>query len=191
MPLSGEKGDTVRVSLETERFSEGLLKIEVSLDKCTAMLHAVLSRKEIAEITIISNPHFRLQKPIDRKSVVVLDRPGASFEHNGYKASTVAKADLLSGDWITGIFWNSKLLSDVFPGGLFRRCHRSLVEYRPIISSSGYSRRLSGVVYGWLTDFYGYIDMVDDSLYLSTLHLDPERPLANLLLRCLSDLQSI
>ncbi|HRX66284.1 sugar-binding domain-containing protein [Mesotoga sp.] len=191
MPLSGERGDTVRVSLETDKFSEGLLKIEVLLDKCVAILHAVLSRKEIAEITIINNPHFGLQKPLDRKSVVVLDRPGAFFEYNGYKASTVAKDDLLSGDWITGIFWNSKLLSDVFPGGLFRRCHRSLIEDRPMISSSGYSRRLSGVVYGWLTDFYGYIDMVDDSIYLSTLHLDPKRPLANLLLRRLSDLHSI
>jgi len=189
--VSGEKGDTLRVSLDTDRLNEGLIEIQVSLDKCIATLHAVLSRKEIAEIVIISNPHFRLQKPIDRKSVIVLNKPGAVFEHNGYKASTAAKEDLLSGDWITGIFWNSKLLSDVFPGGLFRRCHHSLVKDRPMISSSGYSGRLSGVVYGWLTDFYGYIDMVDDSLYVSTLHLDPKRPLANLLLRRLSDLQSI
>ncbi|MBN2254045.1 MAG: hypothetical protein JW701_10125, partial [Kosmotogaceae bacterium] len=186
--IFGRKGDSVRFSLETNGFDEGLVNIELLLKNDRAKLSAILSRREIPLVSIINNPKKRVKSKSEEATVIVLDRPGVSFEYGRYCAITVAKEGLLSGNWITGIFWSAKLLSEIFPSGFFRRCHRSLLKGRPIIKSSGYERRLSGVLYGWLSDFYGYLEMIDESLYLSTLNLDPNKPLANYLLRRLSNL---
>jgi hypothetical protein len=180
--INGLEGETVRLDFDTQKLSEGFKKVEVEMAGFRSELPLLLSERREIHVTIADSVES-LSLPAREKALLIMGSPGQTFETEHYSAVSIAKDRLLSGDWITGIFWNSRTLSSITPGGLFRSCHKGLIQGRPMLKSSGFSRRLSGIVYGWLSDFHGYLDQVDEFLFVTTLNLDPSTPAGNLFIR--------
>ncbi|MFO7881117.1 MAG: glycoside hydrolase family 2 TIM barrel-domain containing protein [Kosmotogaceae bacterium] len=109
-----------------------------------------------------------------KKIVLILDKANMNFELESYKAKTIEKNGMLSGDWISGFPWISKEFSNYFPDSTFLKVHSTLIKGVPLIDANGYDRRLSGITYGWFYDFYGYLDLINigkGKLFITTLNL--------------------
>jgi hypothetical protein len=168
--------------------SEGVRALTVRVGRAVSTVPLLLCKRGETKLKLIKTSKSGPSEPEDN-TVLVLERAGMNVGISPYSARTVEKEDLLSGDWISGIFWIVKDLSPFAPGGHFRKCHGGLIAGRPMIESEGFSRRLIGITYGWLAGFYGYLDMLEGHRFVTTMNIDPSTPQGNLLLRQLETLQ--
>ena len=186
--IDGLEGETVALSLDTSSMSEGVRALTVRVGRAVSTVPLLVCKRGETKLKLIKTSKSGPSEPEDN-TVLVLERAGMNVGISPYSARTVEKEDLLSGDWISGIFWIVKDLSPFAPGGHFRKCHGGLIAGRPMIESEGFSRRLIGITYGWLAGFYGYLDMLEGHRFVTTMNIDPSTPQGNLLLRQLETLQ--
>jgi len=190
--IKGEADETVSFEFNTSDLGEGMHKINVQVEIMDEIiisdLPLLISERSKQEIRIVHSMDENFLSAAKNGELIVVapEKPGTVINFENYNAKIVQKDGFLTGDWVSSISWLVKDFDVIAPHHTFNQAHQSLLKNRPLIKSSGFVRRLSGVTYGWFSNFHSYIDLIEigkGKIIVTTLNVDTETPAGNLLLK--------
>jgi hypothetical protein len=188
-----KENNSLRVSFETNNIGEGYHSFSLESYEHKINVPFIVARKQEHNILVTEDAESISIDEINagEKIVLLINKIGKVLKFNSYNAKIVEKDGILSGDWISGFPWISKEFSKYFPDNTFLRIHSKLIKAAPLLESTGYSRRLSGITFGWFHGFYGYLDQLNigkGKLFITTFNLLEDEALSTAVLEILRKL---
>jgi hypothetical protein len=188
-----EDNKSLRVSFETNNIDEGYHSFSLESYEYKINVPFTVTRRQEHNVWVTDDAESISIDEINagEKIVLLINKIDKVLKFNSYSAKTVEKDGILSGDWISGFPWISKEFSKYFPDSTFLRVHSNLIKGSPLLESVGYSRRLSGITYGWFHGFYGYLDQLNigkGKLFITTFNLLEAEALSTAVLEILKKL---